>query len=157
MIPTMFSWTSTARAFRQVPIECNSSALRHLKSGVVSDKCVIDFKVFPDDDICRVEEEKRHRMLVDFLEDPEKPLITVSARVQNLTTMFDGYLGNVSPLNRKTLIDAMKNPCKYPGLTIRMRGYSVQFSMLTREQQAEIISRTFPEKINNNILNGVGE
>ena len=78
---------------------------------------------------------------------------TKTERVANLVNILDGYFVqgsqhlNVNVMNREMLIEAYENPDKYPMLTIRVSGYAVNFHRLSKEQQREVISRTFHERI----------
>ncbi|PMH46151.1 formate C-acetyltransferase [Vibrio sp. 10N.286.49.B3] len=82
----------------------------------------------------------------------------IDTQKQNLAALMDGYFHheanveggqhlNVNVMNREMLMDAVEHPEKYPQLTIRVSGYAVRFNSLTREQQQDVITRTFTDKM----------
>ena len=86
----------------------------------------------------------------------ERTYIMTTQQEENLINLLDGYVEkgghhlNVNVFNRDTLLDAQAHPEKYPQLTVRVSGYAVNFIKLTKEQQDDVISRTFHSSISGN-------
>lgn len=102
-----------------------------------------------DDAVKVTHDESTGKTIVDIKLDESAETV----RAKNLVTILDAYFEkgghhlNVNCLNREMLKDAVEHPEKYPNLCLRVSGYSVMFSRLSREQQLEVIARTFHDSM----------
>ena len=128
--------------FKDVVKELSQEQKDSLIEAIVNGTITLDFDSHTTAESLSIEEQKLLREIKSAEEIREE-------RITNLVAIIDGYFKqgghhlNVNVLQKEKLIEAMENPAKYPNITIRVSGYAVNFHKLSKDQQLEVLKRTY--------------
>ena len=128
--------------FKDVVKELSQEQKDSLIEAIINGRITLDFDSHTTAESLSIEEQKLLREIKSAEETREE-------RITNLVAIIDGYFKqgghhlNVNVLQKEKLIEAMENPAKYPNITIRVSGYAVNFHKLSKDQQLEVLKRTY--------------
>ena len=128
--------------FKDVVKELSQEQKDSLIEAIINGTITLDFDSHTTAESLSIEEQKLLREIKSAEETREE-------RITNLVAIIDGYFKqgghhlNVNVLQKEKLIEAMENPAKYPNITIRVSGYAVNFHKLSKDQQLEVLKRTY--------------
>lgn len=128
--------------FKDVVKELSQEQKDSLIEAIINGRITLDFDSHTTAESLSIEEQKLLREIKSAEEIREE-------RITNLVAIIDGYFKqgghhlNVNVLQKEKLIEAMENPAKYPNITIRVSGYAVNFHKLSKDQQLEVLKRTY--------------